>query len=435
MSLLNLNNIQKILHFFVLIFPLILILKSAAINIALIIISLISILLIIKKKDYFFFKDYFVKFIIFFLAFIFINSFFQFYSIELIIKSLGNYRYLFLTFGVFITLKNITKKSYSLFIYLNSTLIILIGLDIFYQYNFGKNIFGFLPGMCDESLKNCVRFSGIFGSELIAGAYISQIGLLMLFLIKENNIFKENTFNKIIQNIFILFLFLTIIFTGERNAILIFLICIILFFLFQKKQKIRSILISNFIFLIIFSVLILNSYSIKTRYVNFLENIGVEKKTSLVEKIKNNPWSYHYQAAFELFLKKPLVGHGYKSFRFKCSETKIDKDTIKRKHYYRDYRACSSHPHNYMMEFLSENGIIGFLFYVIFILIIFFKILKARKYANYNYLMFAVGSLLLAILMPFKPSGSFFTTFNASILFYLLGFFIYSQRHIKQKNN
>ena len=435
MSLLNLNNIQKILHFFVLIFPLILILKSAAINIALIIISLISILLIIKKKDYFFFKDYFVKFIIFFLAFIFINSFFQFYSIELIIKSLGNYRYLFLTFGVFITLKNITKKSYSLFIYLNSTLIILIGLDIFYQYNFGKNIFGFLPGMCDESLKNCVRFSGIFGSELIAGAYISQIGLLMLFLIKENNIFKEKTFNKIIQNIFILFLFLTIIFTGERNAILIFLICIILFFLFQKKQKIRSILISNFIFLIIFSVLILNSYSIKTRYVNFLENIGVEKKTSLVEKIKNNPWSYHYQAAFELFLKKPLVGHGFKSFRFKCSETTIDKDTIKRKHYYRDYRACSSHPHNYMMEFLSENGIIGFLFYVIFILIIFFKILKARKYANYNYLMFAVGSLLLAILMPFKPSGSFFTTFNASILFYLLGFFIYSQRHIKQKNN
>ena len=435
MSLLNLNNIQKILHFFVLIFPLILILKSAAINIALIIISLISILLIIKKKDYFFFKDYFVKFIIFFLAFIFINSFFQFYSIELIIKSLGNYRYLFLTFGVFITLKNITKKSYSLFIYLNSILIILIGLDIFYQYNFGKNIFGFLPGMCDESLKNCVRFSGIFGSELIAGAYISQIGLLMLFLIKENNIFKEKTFNKIIQNIFILFLFLTIIFTGERNAILIFLICIILFFLFQKKQKIRSILISNFIFLIIFSVLILNSYSIKTRYVNFLENIGVEKKTSLVEKIKNNPWSYHYQAAFELFLKKPLLGHGYKSFRLKCSETTIDKDTIKRKHYYRDYRACSSHPHNYMVEFLCENGIIGFLFYVIFILIIFFKILKARKYANYNYLMFAVGSLLLAILMPFKPSGSFFTTFNASILFYLLGFFIYSQRHIKQKNN
>ena len=433
MNLLNLNNIQKILHFFVLIFPLIIVLKSAAINITSVIISLISILLIIKKKDYSFFKNYFVKFIIFFLAFIFINSLFQFYSIELLIKSLGNYRYLFLTFGVFITLKNITKKSFSLFIYLNSILIILIGLDIFYQYNFGKDIFGLIPGMCDENLKNCVRFSGMFGSELIAGAYISQIGLLTLFLIKDNNIFKEKTLNKIIQNTFILFLFLIILLTGERNALLIFLICILFFFLFQKKLKIRNILIYNFIFLIILFVLSLNSSSIKTRYINFLGVLNVEKEANMVEKIKNNPWGYHYQAAFELFLKKPLVGHGHKSFRYKCSETTIDKDTIKRRHYYRDYRACSSHPHNYMLEFMSENGIIGFLFYIIFLLIIFLKILKARKYPNNNYLLFGVGTLLLAILFPFKPSGSFFTTFNASIFFYLLGFFIYSTRQIKQK--
>ena len=425
MNLLNLNNMQKILQFFVLIFPLIIVLKSAAINVSLVIITFISIVLIIKKKDYFFFKDYFVKFIIFFLAFIFINSLFQFYSIELLIKSLGNYRYLFLTFGVFITLKNITKKSFSLFIYLNFILIILIGLDIFYQYNFGKDIFGLLPGMCDANLKNCIRFSGIFGSELIAGAYISQIGLLILFLIKDNNIFKEETLNKIIQNTFILFLFLIILLTGERNALLIFLICIFLYYLFQKKIKIRSILISNFIFFIILFALSLNSFSIKTRYVNFLNFLNVEKKASLVEKIKNNPWGYHYQAAFELFFEKPLVGHGHKSFRYKCSETTIDKDTIKRRHHYRDYRACSSHPHNYMMEFLSENGITGFLFYIIFILIIFFKILKARKHNNNNYLLFGVGGLLLAILFPFKPSGSFFTTFNASILFYLLGFFFY----------
>lgn len=433
MKLLNLNNLQKILHFFVLIFPLIIVLRSAAINITIVIISLISILLIIKKKDYFFFKDYFVKFIILFLFFIFINSLFHFHSIELLIKSFGNYRYLFLTFGVFITLKNITKKSFSLFIYLNFILIILIGLDIFYQYNFGKNIFGLSPGMCNSAQISCQRFSGIFGPELIAGAFISQIGLLILFLIKDNKRFEEKVFYKIIQNIFILFLFLIILLTGERNALLIFLICIFLFFIFQKKLKIRSILITNFIFFVILISFSQNSYSIKKRYLNFLDTINVEKKVNLVEKIKNNPWAYHYQAAFELFLEKPLLGHGYKSFRFKCSKTKIDKDTVKRKHYYKSYRACSSHPHNYMMEFLSENGIIGFLFYIIFILIIFFEILKARKHANNNYLLFGVGSLLLAILFPLKPSGSFFTTFNASIFFYLLGFFTYYARQMKQK--
>ena len=55
MNLLNLNNMQKILQFFVLIFPLIIVLKSAAINVSLVIITFISIVLIIKKKRLFFF--------------------------------------------------------------------------------------------------------------------------------------------------------------------------------------------------------------------------------------------------------------------------------------------------------------------------------------------------------------------------------------------
>ena len=307
MKYLNLNNIQKILHFFVLIFPLIIVLRSAAINITLVIISLISILLIIKKKDYSFFKNYFVKFITIFLAFIFINSLFQFYSIELLIKSLGNYRYLFLTFGVFITLKNITKKNLTLFIYINFILIILIGLDIFYQYNFGKDIFGLLPGMCDANLKNCIRFSGIFGSELIAGAYISQIGLLILFLIKDNNIFKEETLNKIIQNTFILFLFLIILLTGERNALLIFIICIFLFYFLQKKIRIVNFLISNVTFLIILLLISQNSQSIKARYINFLDISSSKNDSGIIEKITNTPWSYHYQAGFELFLEKGIL--------------------------------------------------------------------------------------------------------------------------------
>ena len=33
-------------------------------------------------------------------------------------------------------------------------------------------------------------------------------------------------------------------------------------------------------------------------------------------------------------------------------------------------------------------------------------------------------SLILAILFPFKPSGSFLSTFNAAILFYILGYYI-----------
>ena len=431
MSFLNLNNTRKILYFLILIFPLIIVLKSAAINIALVFISLISILLIVKRQD-FFFKDYFIRFIIIFLGFVFINSLFQFHDIETVIKSFGNFRYLFLTFAVFITLENITKKNYFLFIYLNLILIILIGLDILYQYNFNKNIFGLMPGMCDSNLENCVRFSGVFGSELIAGGYLSQIGLLIFFLIRDNKKFNESKLYQIITNTFILFLFLIILLTGERNALLIFLICIFLFCFLQKKIRIVSFLISNVTFLIILILISQNSHSIKARYMNFLNISSLKNDSSIIEKITNTPWSYHYQAGFELFLEKPLVGYGYKSFRFKCSETKIDKDTVANKEKYKNYRACSSHPHSYIIEFLSENGIVGLLFFIIFLFIIFNKIIKSRKYLKNDYLAIGIGSLIVAILFPFKPSGSFFSTFNASILFYLLGFFLYYTRKLKK---
>jgi len=136
-----------------------------------------------------------------------------------------------------------------------------------------------------------------------------------------------------------------------------------------------------------------------------------------------------------LFLEKPITGHGYKSFRVKCSETKIDKKLVEQKIKYRGYRGCSSHPHNYMLEMLSENGMIGFLFYLTILLIILNKILKIRKYSKSQnqFLVISIGSLLLAIMFPFKPSGSFLSTFNASIFFYLLGFFIYYTKQVKQE--
>ena len=247
MRFFNFDKIQKVLYFFVLFFPLIIVLRSAATNITLTVLSIISIFIIIGQRKYFFFKDYFIKYIIFFFIFIFINSLLNFYNLEIVLKSLSNFRYLFLTFAVFITLENISNKNLKLFLNTNLILIILIGLDIFYQFNFGKNIIGFLPGICDNNMENCTRFSGIFGSELIAGAYISQVGLLIFYLIISNNQFKINNFNQITPFSFLLYLFFIIILTGERNALLIFLISIFIFFFLQKKIKLKNFLILNFI--------------------------------------------------------------------------------------------------------------------------------------------------------------------------------------------
>ena len=138
-----------------------------------------------------------------------------------------------------------------------------------------------------------------------------------------------------------------------------------------------------------------------------------------------------------MFLEKPLIGHGYKSFRFKCKDTNIDKKTIENRDKYRNFRACSMHPHNYAMEFLSENGIIGLLFFLTFFSMIFYKVLNLKKHSENKkkYIVLGIGSLLLAVMFPLKPSGSFFTTFNASILFYMLGFFLFYIDKLKKNES
>ena len=422
---------KRTLQTIILIFPLIIVFKSTAINTSLLTLSLVSLFLIIKDKDYSFFSNYFIIIILFFISFVFINSLINFKNIETVIKSFGNFRFIFLTFATVFILNNISKKNYLLFIFLNCTLIVFINFDILYQFTFNKNILNFPPGMCGENFTNCTRFSGIFGDELVAGGFISQIGLLFFFM-AINEIPKKNNFQKYIAYLYLLLLFVTILLTGERNALLIFIICLFIFCIFYKKATL--LLLSLPIIGVIFFILALNSNAVKERYLNILNSTSLKSQSSILKKISTTPWSYHYQTAFEMFLDKPLLGHGYKNFRVKCKETKMDKKTVNQPLKYKRYRGCSSHPHNYMLEMLSENGIIGFMFYLIILMIIFLNVFKLRKYSKdkNQLLLIGIGSLLIAILFPFKPSGSFLTTFNASILFYLLGFFTYYKSQIKQ---
>lgn len=418
----NISLLNNMTLGIVIIFPLIFIFRSASINIGTIVLSLIVCLLLILKKINIkiLFKSIILKYLFFFLIFIILNSIYHQQSFLLVLKSFGNLRYLLLTIAVFYILENTNENWKKNLIYFNVFLITLISLDVIYQYFFYKNIFGFEPGMCPTGISNgCYRFSGVFKDEWIAGTYLSQIGLLFIILLFSIR------FNSKKKNIFLIgyvtALFITIILTGERNGALIFILCIFLFLIlirdFKKLIMISIFLVSSLFFLGIFSK------SIETRFANPIKSINQIKFSQFYYTIKDSPWGRHYNAAIELFLEKPFLGHGPKSFRNICKKTSIETKLIENESV---FRACSTHPHNYFLEFLSENGILGGLFYLGFIFIIIFQIINLDKRNNYKYyLVVAIGSLILAILFPFKPSGSFFTTFNASIFFYILGFYLH----------
>lgn len=424
----NLSNRILICIFFL--FPLILILRSATINATLIFVSIFFLIFYTKKLNIDYLKN---RFLIFFVAFFFyllINALIHKQDFILILKSLGNYRYLILSIIVYFVLCIISDKTKNFFIYFNCFLIILVGFDIFYQFFFQQDIFGFTPGMCDSFGKNCQRFSGIFGNEYIGGGYLSQIGLLFFYLFFNQN--KEKNYFTLTKKIlFLALLFLAILVTGERNALLIFLLSI-LFYNILKKKFFNLILIFLSFFIIIF-ILSQKVEFIKNRFINPLNSLSVlsmhNEKTSVKEIIIDSPWVRHYKAAIELFLESPLIGHGVKSFRVRCEETNINKQYIKINE---SYTACSTHPHNYLMEFLAEYGLIGGVFFLSLLLGIALKLFSIKnKSTKEAKILLGLGCLLLAIMFPLKPSGSFLTTFNASILFYIFGFFLYYSTKVK----
>ena len=98
-----------------------------------------------------------------------------------------------------------------------------------------------------------------------------------------------------------------------------------------------------------------------------LKELGIKKwNIDLHDKDRNRidflPQHMTYIiVSYEMFKDKKLLGHGNKSFSFKCNEYKINQ------------ASCSSHPHNtYPNSF--ENGIFNFIIisYVLFYLIFFF---------------------------------------------------------------
>ena len=82
------------------------------------------------------------------------------------------------------------------------------------------------------------------------------------------------------------------------------------------------------------------------------------------------------------------------------------------------------HPHQIYFEFLSEHGIFGIIFIIILTALYFKKISVFRKNQN----LYLIGSFAYFVytFMPLIPTGSFFTSFNAT-LFWINYCFVYSK--------
>ena len=290
------------------------------------------------------------------------------------------------------------------------TLVVVV-FDLFFQSYFGYNLFGF------ESHWNN-RLSGFMKDELkIAHWLIGFIMPTIAFFLMKN---KKYFYTFIASIVFLIILLLI----NERSNALkgIFILFFILIFnnRLSLNKKFTAIILS----IIIVTTMISFNQNIKQRFYTEIKSMtGVSgvistDKSNITYKdyVKKSNYGPHFYAAIDIFKRNKLFGTGLKTFRIECANANVEPSMEDRK--------CSTHPHQIYLEILSEIGFIGFFLFFSFFLMIIFKSIKAYLKNNDLILLSSCGFIVSQIL-PFLPSGSFFTSFSA-IIFWINISLIYS---------
>lgn len=406
---LNVKLKEFILKFLVFIFPFSLVSGPLIPDLIVSISSLYFLIFFYKEIYNFVIKNTFIKIFFLFYLFLVVNSFFSEFILVSLKSSLTYIRFVIFVCIIYYLIKYKPEIKYIFFLGLLFCFIIIC-IDANFQYITGKNFFGFEPQ------KMPLRISGMFKDELILGGYLSRLFPLLigLYFIFFNNK-KYFLFHILLLSALVSF---TIIISAERTAIALHLISISLLILFlhiQKKYKLLIFL--SFIFASI--IFISTNTHVKNRVIT--ETLRNSENATFVFSIVHHA---HYLAAINIFLEKPFLGSGIKTFRYLCDDDKYKVDRFKKPFNFWEF-SCSTHPHNIYVQLLSETGIMGFIFLLSFFVYIVLNLFKGfNDNRKESFLRNSILICLFINFFPFAPSGNFFNNFISIMYILPVGFIL-----------
>ena len=225
-----------------------------------------------------------------------------------------------------------------------------------------------------------------------------------------------------------------IIISGNRMPVILYIFIIFSITLFEKEFRKYFLLIFATVFIIFFTAINFNP-SVKSNFNTFktqVINLSLAV-TGNKEKLIGNKMPNHFKefSTFkDTWLINKYIGGGIKTFRFNCHKAYW----IKRDSWLKNLTGapppfiCNTHPHNYYLEILAELGLIGFFILSAIFMIVLYSSIKKKYFmfssTKYNLMITPFIFIFLAEIFPIKSSGSFFTTSNATFIFFILSVLI-----------
>jgi len=289
----------------------------------------------------------------------------------------------------------------------------------------GYDIFGY------KSLESMQRLQGPFDDEFIAGGFVARFSPFLWFLTLY---FFLNKFKKKFLNYFIIFLafFFTIFacfVTGDRSPFVLIilgsLLVLLLYFGISKK--------SFYLALAICLTIIAGVYFSDLKKKRYIDEAFIALGYNSGKFSLDTGYGHLFYSAYKIWLDNPLFGAGTKNYRLICERDEYN-FISKRQH-----ALCSTHPHNYFLELLSETGLIGvLLFYCIFISFLKKNVKSLIYYSKKNSQIWCIiNSFWISIIMiiwPLATTGSIITNSNSTILWTFFAC-IFSYTSIIKKND
>ena len=396
-----------------------------------------------KKKMYYYFTHPLCIFFWVWCFYLVLNSLISENKLLSLESSLFYFR-----FGVFSLAILYAIENYSNFIKnftkIFLTIYVIVIIDAYIQYIFGKNILGYEH--------SSGRLSGFFGDEHVLGSYISRLLPLYFALLFIN--YRNSILATLFGMITLISVDILIYLSGERSAFFYLILSTIAIIVLIKKWRLLRLVTLSISILIIVLISFTNQ-KIKFRMIDrTLEEMNISGFFSTTDseissnviidnnndtKSKNlNIFSVQHQAfyesAFKMFKDNKLIGVGPKMFREFCKKPQYN--IIPEKDISQD--GCSTHPHNTYLQLLSETGLIGTFPVILCFLYIIFSTIKQglfsilNKEVPFSDVQICLLLCLLITLWPLVPTGNFFSNW-LSVIYYLPVGFLLSK--LKEENS
>jgi O-antigen ligase len=339
----------------------------------------------------------------------------------------NNYSLFAFSFSVYIFLNLLVNKDYNnSFLYIRFwlyTLIIIFLIDhkntlkyfsifFFFIFNFfvADGFIQLITGynvILNPAIDKYNLINGFFNDKKL-GSALSRLFPIYLYLISQNQVLNQK---KKLVFISCLATLVLLIFTRERVAMLLVLITFIIYYLINfNKRSLYAIFFGLFFFILTIS---LNVQVKKNLWEGTINQIFSNNKIVFWSDVHQR----YAETSFTIYKNNIIFGSGAKSYREKCKLINVS--------------SCSTHPHNFFFQILSELGTVGIFFYLFFYVFLIKKLINSFTSNNKNSILLI--SALLFNFNPLFPSGSFFNSWLNCLLYFPLAFLIGKNELLKKK--